>query len=226
MPARTRVERPPSKPLVIFDGECGFCRTWIDRWRQRTGEGVDYQPSQEVATRFPEIPAEAFSKSVQLVLPDGRVSSGAEAWARLLALPRGPGIFLWIYRHVPGAGPAAEVAYRAIADHRDAAAALTRFLWGASVLRPTYAAATALFLRLLGVSFLVAFVSLWVQVDGLVGARGILPVAAFLDWVRGQTGAERYWLAPTLCWISGTDAFLHGLCGAGVLASVLLILGL
>jgi hypothetical protein len=58
-----------------------------------------------------------------------------------------------------------------------------------------------------------------------VGERGILPVSAFLEWVRGQTGAERYWLAPTLCWISGTDAFLHALCGAGVLASALLIFG-
>jgi predicted DCC family thiol-disulfide oxidoreductase YuxK len=225
MPPGTRVERPPERPLVIYDGDCEFCRTWIARWQQRTGNAVDYEPSQEVASRFPEISAEAFSRSVQLVLPDGRVSSGAEAVARLLALPRGPGIFLWIYRHVPGAGRASELAYRAIADHRDAAAALTRLLWGDSVLRPTYAAATAVFLRLLGVTFLVAFVSLWVQVDGLVGERGILPVSAFLEWVRGQTGAERYWLAPTLCWISGTDAFLHALCGAGVLASTLLIFG-
>jgi predicted DCC family thiol-disulfide oxidoreductase YuxK len=225
MPPGTIVERPPERPLVIYDGDCGFCRTWIARWRERTGDGVDYEPSQEVASRFPEIPAEAFSRSVQLVLPDGRVSSGAEAVARMLALPRGPGIFLWIYRHVPGAGRASELAYRAIADHRDAASALTRLLWGDSVLRPTYAAATAVFLRLLGVTFLVAFVSLWVQVDGLVGERGILPVSAFLEWVRGQTGAERYWLAPTLCWFSGTDAFLHALCGAGVLASALLIFG-
>ena len=68
--------------------------------------------------------------------------------------------------------------------------------------------------------------SLWVQVDGLIGARGILPVGQFLDWVRGQTGAERYWLLPTLCWISSSDAFLHLLCGGGVLAALLLVLGL
>ena len=66
--------------------------------------------------------------------------------------------------------------------------------------------------------------SLWVQVDGLIGARGILPVGQFLDWVRGQTGSERYWLLPTLCWISSSDAFLHLLCGAG-LAALLLVLG-
>ena len=69
---------------------------------------------------------------------------------------------------------------------------------------------------LLGLCYLAAFVSLWVQVDGLVGARGILPVGQFLDWVRAQTGAERYWLLPTLCWLSSSDAFLHLLCGAGV----------
>jgi hypothetical protein len=63
-------------------------------------------------------------------------------------------------------------------------------------------------------------------VDGLIGARGILPVGQFLDWVRGQTGSERYWLLPTLCWISSSDAFLHLLCGGGVLAALLLVLGL
>lgn len=225
MAAPTRVANSPERPLVIFDGDCGFCRTWIARWRQRTGDGVDYEPAQVVGSRFPEIPAAEFTKSVQLVLPDGRVFSGAEAVARMLAWPSGRGIFQWIYRHVPGAGPAAEIAYRAIADHREAAAFVTRLLWGDSVLRPTAFAASALFLRLLGLAYLVAFLSLWVQVDGLVGARGILPVAAFLDWVRGQTGPERYWLAPTLCWLEPTDAFLQMLCGGGVLASLLLIAG-
>ena len=225
MPPRQRVAQPPQRPLLLYDGECGFCKTWIARWRVRTGDAVDFEPSQTAGSRFPEIPPEDYAQSVQLVLPDGSVSAGAEAVAKLLALPSGRGVFLWAYRRVPGARAAAELAYRLIASHRGAAAAVTRALWGRSVLKPTYLAASALFLRLLGVCYLAAFCSLWVQVDGLVGSRGILPVASFLDWVRGQTGTERYWLLPTLCWLAPTDAALHALCAGGVAASVLLIAG-
>ena len=81
------------------------------------------------------------------------------------------------------------------------------------------------FLRLLGVVYLIAFVSLWVQVDGLVGSKGILPVGEYLDHVRAGTGAERYWLVPTALWLWPGDAALHALCGAGVLLSLALVAG-
>ena len=220
-----RVANPPERPLAVFDGDCGFCRQWIERWRSRTGPRVDYAPSQEVAPRFPEIPPEAFARAFQLVLPDGRVLEGAAAVLATLDSAPGDGMLSALAR-VPVLAGLLELAYRLVASHRPAASALTRLLWGRSVEKPTYFAASALFLRALGLCYLVAFVSLRVQVDGLIGARGILPVGQFLDWVRGQTGAERYWLLPTLCWISSSDAFLHLLCGGGVLAALLLILGL
>ncbi len=226
MPREVRVAHPPERPLAIFDGDCGFCRLWIARWKAATGPGVDYAPSQEAASRFPEVPGEAFARAFQLVLPDGRVLEGAEAvFATLAAGPRGS-VLAALYARVPGFRGLAELAYRAVASHRGAASACTRLFWGQSVEKPTYLAATALFVRLLGLSYLAAFVSLWVQVDGLVGSHGILPVAPFLDWVRAQTGTERYWLLPTLCWVSGSDAFLHLLCGAGAAASILLVAGL
>ena len=56
------------------------------------------------------------------------------------------------------------------------------------------AATTRLFLRLLGLVYITAFASLALQVEGLVGSRGIVPASEFLSWARSQTGAERYWL--------------------------------
>jgi lipase maturation factor 1 len=82
-----------------------------------------------------------------------------------------------------------------------------------------------LFLRLLGVVYLSAFASLWEQVDGLIGSRGILPVDNYLAAAHRALGSEAYWRLPTLCWLFPGDAGLHGLCGAGVVLSVLLILG-
>jgi lipase maturation factor 1 len=226
MAERLRVAHPPDRPLAIFDGDCGFCRLWIARWKARTGPEVDYAPSQEVAPRFPEIPEERFAEAFQLVLPDGEVFAGGEAVFALAGRPPGAGGWLRLYRAVPGVAPLAELAYRIVAAHRPAAMATTRFLWGGSVLKPTYFAASALFLRLLGLCYLAAFVSLWVQIDGLVGARGILPVSDLLDWARAQAGAERYWLLPTASWISSSSAALHLQCAVGVAASLLLLAGL
>ena len=81
------------------------------------------------------------------------------------------------------------------------------------------------FLRLLGFTYLAAFVSLWVQIDGLVGSRGILPAADFLDAIASQLGPSRYWWLPTLFWIAPSDAMLHALCAGGTILSALLIVG-
>ncbi len=220
-----RVAHPPQRPLAIFDGDCGFCRLWIRRWQAATGSGVDYSPSQEVGTRFPEIPSEAFRHAFQLVLPDGRTLQGAEAVLATLAEKHGGGALLAMYRRVPGFGALMDLTYRTVAGHRGAAMAVTRLAWGDSVLAPTYFAANALFLRLLGLCYLAAFLSLWVQVDGLIGSQGLLPVSEYLDWVRAQTGAGRYWQLPTLCWIASSDAALHALCGLGIAASLALLAG-
>ncbi len=49
------------KPVLIYDGHCGFCRIWLDYWRQLTGDRIEYLASQEVGDRFPQIPREAYS---------------------------------------------------------------------------------------------------------------------------------------------------------------------
>src|SRR4029077_7770869 len=113
-----------------------------------------------------------------------------------------------------------------IARHRKFASAITRLLWGKDVRRPTYFWARRWFLRALGVLYLTAFVSLWVQLDGLVGSNGVSPVNQFLSAVRGQVGPDAYKLLPTLCWFNSSDAFLHFLCGSGVFCSLLLIFGI
>src|SRR5438874_303891 len=82
-----------------------------------------------------------------------------------------------------------------------------------------------LFLRLLGVIYLIAFVSLWSQIDGLAGHNGILPSMNYLKAVLDQAGQEGYWQAPTFCWLNSSDGFLHFQCAAGVVLSLLLIAG-
>ncbi len=91
---------------------------------------------------------------------------------------------------------------------------------------PTSYLACWLFLRLLGLVYLFAFVSLWVQIDGLLGSNGILPVQPYLDRVAAFFGPGRFWEWPTLFWLGASDAALHAVCAAGALLAVLLLLGI
>ena len=68
-----RVSNPPSKLLLIWDGDCDFCRLWIERWREITADKVDYTTYQEAAGRFSEIPSDEFNRSLVLIQPDGTV---------------------------------------------------------------------------------------------------------------------------------------------------------
>ncbi len=92
--------------------------------------------------------------------------------------------------------------------------------------RPTYARATWLFLRLLGVVYLVAFWSVGTQILGLIGHDGILPADRFMHAVASIPGLNRFWIFPTLTWISASDAALRALCVGGMLLSSLLIVGI
>src|SRR5262249_8682752 len=130
------------------------------------------------------------------------------------------------YDHVPGFAAISEIAYKFIARHRGLSSTLTRLVWGKDVRPPTYFWARRWFLRVLGLTYLIAFTSLWVQVDGLVGSNGVSPLNQFLPAVYERFGPSAYSLLPTLCWFDSSNGFLHFLCGGGVVLSLLLILGI
>src|SRR5947209_15082158 len=161
-PLLARVSSPPAKPLLIWDGECHFCRHWIERWKALTAGQVEYRTSQEVGDRYPEIPREQFGRSVVLIEPDGTLYTGAEAVYRSLRSRHRA--WFWAYEHLPGFTAASELGYGMIARNRMLASVATRLLWGQDVRRPTYFWARRWFFRLLGLVFLIAFVSLWTQV--------------------------------------------------------------
>jgi lipase maturation factor 1 len=221
-----RVSNPPPKPLMIWDGECHFCKRWIERWQEITAGKVDYVTYQQAAHQFPEIPIEQFQRAVALVEPTGEIFFAAEAVYRSLQYRPSRKWLVWSYDHFPGFAPISETAYKFIARHRSLASTITRLLWGKDVRPPTYFWAQRWFLRALGLAYLIAFLSLWVQVDGLIGSDGVSPLNQFLPAARAQLGQNVYAILPTLCWFNSSDAFLHFLCGGGVVISLLLIFGI
>ena len=221
-----RVTNPPPKPLMIWDGECHFCRRWIERWREITANEVDYVTYQEAAERFPEIPLEQFQRAVAFIEPDGKTFFAAKAVYRSLACRSSRKWLVWSYDHVLGFAAISEIAYGLIARHRKFGSAVTRLLWGGDVRPPTYFWARRWFLRALGLIYLIAFVSLWLQMDGLIGGNGVSPANQFLRVAHEQLGRHAYSLLPTFCWFNSTNTFLHFLCGGGVAFSLLLVFGI
>src|SRR5215831_6641700 len=215
-----------SRPLMVYDGDCDFCRVWLARWRRVTGEAVEYAAYQDVASRHPEIPIERFRAAVHLREPDGTWTHGAEAVFRTLAYAKGHGKWRWLYEHGPPFAWASEWSYEIIARHRPFFFRITKWLWGAHVVPPGNALTTWIFLRLLGIVYVAAFASLAVQVIGLIGAQGILPVRDYLPLVREQIGPVRgLWFTPSVLWLAHGDGALRALCGVGLAASVLLAIG-
>ena len=210
-----------SKPLLVYDNDCDFCRYWIAQWQHITGDRIDHAPFQEVAAEFPEIPLSAFESSVQLIFPNGTVLSGAEAVFRAL----NNGLLLWCYYHLFGFARMAEGTYRFVAQHRPFFSTVTRWFWGTRTERTTFYLSRWLFLRGLGCIYLIAFLSLWVQIHGLIGSNGILPAEQYVAAVRQQIGTEGYYLLPTLFWVNPSDTCLHLLCAGGVVLSLILIAG-
>lgn len=78
---------------------------------------------------------------------------------------------------------------------------------------------------MLGGIYALAFGSLWLQIEGLIGSRGILPAAALLERAGEALGPERFWRLPTLGWLSAGDLTLHLLCAAGVVLGLAVLLG-
>ena len=116
-----------ARPLMVFDGDCGFCRFWIERLRGATRGGVDFEPFQKVAADHPEIPLDAFENAVQLIEPDGAVTSGADAMFRALEFSGRNNFLLYALLATPGFLISARAVYRLIARNRKALSFFTRF---------------------------------------------------------------------------------------------------
>lgn len=108
--------------------------------------------------------------------------------------------------------------------HPVAAERLLLLLWGRDRQPAEYQLVGWLFLRLLAILYFSAFASMAVQIEGLVGADGILPIAKKLAAIDQALGSEKYWVFPTIFWFDASDTALTAVCYVGMVAAVLVLL--
>lgn len=116
----TTVATRPSRDVVLYDGQCRFCRGQMAILRRldptrRLQLTSLHDPS--VARDFPELPRELLLEEMVTIDRRGRTRAGATAWrhvARQLPL-------LWpmaVPLHIPGSLPIWNWLYRLIARNR------------------------------------------------------------------------------------------------------------
>ncbi len=92
--------------------------------------------------------------------------------------------------------------------------------------RDNFTLGSYLFLTGIALVYLIAFASLWLQVEGLFGSEGIMPVERYFDRLASQENSWSYILRyPSLLWLDhflhlGNTA-LHIICGTGLICSLL-----
>ena len=83
-----------------------------------------------------------------------------------------------------------------------------------------------LWLRALALIYFSAFFALLFQVKGLIGEQGILPAGQTLAAIAEASGKSRFWVAPSLFWISSSTHFIVAVMWVGLLASIALLFNL
>ncbi len=110
----------PLSIVVIWDGDCSFCRKQVEKLQAFDGKNrLSYISLHDprVATRFPDITYEQMMEQLWIVCPDNRRFGGADALRYLSRkLPR-----LWWSAplfHFPGTMPLWRWLYRQVAQRR------------------------------------------------------------------------------------------------------------
>jgi predicted DCC family thiol-disulfide oxidoreductase YuxK len=247
-----QTDAPPSGarrsgPLLVWDGDCGFCKRSVLWLRRRVGlpdgdptagleaDGLpeDAGPSgfrtaswQRALVADPSLPLDeaACRQAVQLVEADGvTVRSGAAAIYRALAFAPGHGIWWWAYRYVPGFAAISAFAYRQVARNRTLVGRTARLLAGRDPEPPTFLRARRLFAVLCAVALFCACVSSAGQLPALIGPEGIWPASESLAELAADPSRI---VVPTVFWLSTSAEFLVAVAWVGAVAAALAAAGI
>ena len=116
-------DRDAPRPLLVYDGDCALCRTWVARAQTLDRDArVDTMSLHDTAAprRTGRTRAD-LAEAVHLVLPDGTVATGVTAIREVSRYLRWGWLVGWVL-WLPGAKRVADRMYARIAARRTAGA--------------------------------------------------------------------------------------------------------
>ena len=108
------------RPVIIYDGDCGFCRRQIERIARWSQPGTfEYLPWQapEAAERFPQLTNASLESGLRIITADGRTYVAGDALHQVARRMPGVRWIAWLYE-LPGLGQLARFGYRLVAKNR------------------------------------------------------------------------------------------------------------
>ncbi len=106
------------RPLLIFDGDCGFCTASVDVIRRWIRPDCAIEPWQNIAIERFGLTPDDCSTAVQYVDSERRVHDGSRAVMRMLRNAPAPWPVIGAVGDAPGIAWVADRVYRWIAAHR------------------------------------------------------------------------------------------------------------
>lgn len=106
------------RPILIWDGECGFCRRALLHLVAQLGNRVRYLTLQTAAEYFTGLERRDLARAVHFIEPDGRAFVGAAAIFKAYSWRPQGSFLMGIYRRIPAFAALSEWVYRQVAAHR------------------------------------------------------------------------------------------------------------
>lgn len=213
-----------SFPLVIYDGDCGFCVRWITKIRQYIRGKIEFISYQQGISDISGLTLEECQKSVQYIDKHRKRYSGAYAVNKIMTHIKWFSWMVKLYEKSQVIADFQEKAYTAVAVNRPFFSKLSRFLFGPSKMPSSFKLSSWLFAKGLFVVYFIAFSSLFVQVKGLFGSKGIIPISLVMNSIL-KNPTFGFLNFPTIFWFNTSDTFIQGVLIIGILLSVIGILG-
>jgi predicted DCC family thiol-disulfide oxidoreductase YuxK len=105
-------------PVIVFDGDCGFCAAVIRFLERHVPFTADVLPWQAADLSALGATEERARREMLWVRPDGRISGGAQAFAALLSSSRGLWRLAGAVLYAPPMRWVCDVVYRIVARYR------------------------------------------------------------------------------------------------------------
>lgn len=131
----TKVDRtdypPQNKPLLVWDGDCGFCKYWVIKLKWITGDSINFEPYQNSAADFEDLDVSLFREASRLIETDGLIYSGPDSFYRsLIYTPYNRYKLHHYYHKYSSFRFISNHAYSLIAKHRNFMFKVSKFIFG------------------------------------------------------------------------------------------------
>ena len=218
----------PKKPIMVWDGDCRFCRSFAERFEASSNGAVEFIPYQSLEQKYTNAPDLNYEKAV-VFFTTTSTSNGAAAifdffnvigkkWPKKL------------YENFYLFSKISEYFYSFIAKNRTLFGRLGRIFFGNNFLPDTYKISSWIYGRMLGVVGFIAFLSFWIQADLIISSKGIVPFSENLNQiesfiVKSDLDTSKWFAKPTLLWLSHSDLWLNIILLIGLISSLSLAIG-